>query len=131
MQHNHFLLGNANITKWDQVKTMKKIFLISYYFEIEHVLLDKGVMLFIEALCFPFPFANSLMLFQGLLVLPLLFKLFLSFYMNYLHIKKGRVAIKVQRPPTLLNLLFMLCKGRGYKFFFFQDFLSLCIIVMF
>lgn len=81
LQYNHFLSSNANITKWDQVKTTKKIFLISYYFEIEHFLLDKGFMLFIEALCFPFSFANSLMSFQGLLVFPLPFKLFLSFYM--------------------------------------------------
>lgn len=40
-------------------KRWEKSFSISYYFETEHVLLDKGThILLIKALCFPFPLTN-------------------------------------------------------------------------
>lgn len=43
LQYNSFLLGNTNITKWDQVEAKKKDFSISHYSAIEYVFLDKGV----------------------------------------------------------------------------------------
>lgn len=43
LQYNEFLLGNTNITKWDQVEAKKKDFSVFHYSEIEYVFLDKGV----------------------------------------------------------------------------------------
>lgn len=87
-------------------------------------------MLFIEA-CFSFPFAHSLIIFKVSLFSCYYLKFYISIY-NCLHIKKGRLAIRVQIPLTLLGLLLTLCKGRGSKFILpFQDFLFMCIIVMF
>lgn len=82
----------------------------------------KGFML-METLCFPFPFAYSLMSFYGLLVLPFLFYVFMY---NCLNIKKGRWAIRVQTPLPLLDYLFSKQVYRPLS-----DFLFVYIIAMF
>ena len=92
----------------------------------------KGYMLLIKLLCFPCPFANTLTSFlSSFLPLPLSW-FSLSIY-TCLHIKRGRLAIRVQIPLTLLDLSYSLCQGRGRRstFFFFQGFLSVCIIAVF
>ena len=82
----------------------------------------KGFM-FMETLCFPFPFVYSLMSFYGLLVLPFLFYVFMY---NCLNIKKGRWAIRVQTPLLLLDYLFSKQVYRPRS-----DFLFVYIIAMF